>query len=58
MVIESRRKVPNKVGYGHAGQHASLAVGDDGSRAWGFGNTEAAADKDAVKKVQKLRDQV
>ena len=54
MMIEQRRKVPEERGYKHAGQFASLAVDNDGYRAWGFGQTESEADNDAVRKVNEL----
>lgn len=53
-IIKQRRLVPDKAGYQHRGQHASLAVTQDGYRAWGFGPAAAAADAAAVDKVARL----
>ena len=53
--IKQRRVVPEKPGHNHTGQHASLAMDQDGYRGWGFGSTKAEADKYAFKKVTELR---
>lgn len=56
--VRQRRVVPDREGYGHRGQHAALAVTEDGYRSWGFGDTEVEADKDAIASVTKLKDKV
>ncbi len=53
--IKQRRTVPNKPGYGHAGERASLAVDESGYRAWGYGKTQAEADKAAFRAVAQAR---
>jgi hypothetical protein len=53
--IKQRRIVEDKEGHKHRGQHASLAMDEDGYRAWGFGDSEKEADKDACSNAREVR---
>ena len=53
--VKQRKIVADKDGHNHRGKHDSLAVDEDGYRAWGFGDTELEADKNAFSKTRKLR---
>lgn len=51
--VHSRRTVPENAAQ-HAGQQAAYVQLDDGRRAWGFGDTEQAAEQSAVTRAQRV----
>ncbi|WP_240164728.1 zincin-like metallopeptidase domain-containing protein, partial [Pantoea sp. Ap-967] len=51
--VHSRRTVPENAAQ-HAGQQAVYVQLDDGRRAWGFGGSDEAAEKSAVKQAQRV----
>lgn len=51
--VHSRRTVPDNAAQ-HAGQQAAYVQLDDGRRAWGFGDTDQAAEQSAVTKAQRV----
>lgn len=51
--VHSRRTVPENAAQ-HAGQQAAYVQLDDGRRAWGFGDTDQAAEQSAVTRAQRV----
>ena len=51
--VHSRRIVPENAGQ-HAGKQAAYVQLDDGRRAWGFGDTDQAAEQSAVTRAQRV----
>nr|AGH89379.1 putative DNA primase TraC [uncultured bacterium] len=51
--VHSRRTVPENAAQ-HAGQQAVYVQLDDGRRAWGFGDTDTAAEQSAVSRAQRV----
>ncbi len=51
--VHSRRTVPENAAQ-HAGQQAVYVQLDDGRRAWGFGDTDTAAEQSAVSRAQRI----
>lgn len=51
--VHSRRTVPENAAQ-HAGQQAVYVQLDDGRRAWGFGDTDQAAEHSAVTRAQRV----
>ncbi|EEH6870588.1 DUF1738 domain-containing protein [Salmonella enterica] len=51
--VHSRRTVPENAAQ-HAGQQAVYVQLDDGRRAWGFGDTDQAAEQSAVTRAQRV----
>ncbi|ELH0920356.1 DUF1738 domain-containing protein [Salmonella enterica] len=51
--VQNRRTVPENAAQ-HAGQQAVYVQLDDGRRAWGFGDTDQAAEQSAVTRAQRV----